>query len=141
MRDKVGVMDDFRVEALWVPAGASSGTVPEGRTFVSISGGGASFVEWQADGYKRRRSRVLPGDLWVWPAGQRWWSELAAGKPCVHLTLSSGWLERTLHLPAELIPQVQVRDPFLTQTLRTLARTAELPHDLAVQSQGVVVWV
>ena len=75
-------MNDFQVEALWVPAGASSGTVPEGHTFVSMSGGGAAFVEWQADGgYRRRRSRVLPGDLWVWPAGQRWWNELEAGKP------------------------------------------------------------
>lgn len=122
-------MDDFEIEALWVPAGAASGTVPEGRTFVSMAEGTAAFAEWHADGgYKRRRSYILPGDLWVWPAGQRWWNRLEAGKACVHLTFSSGWLERTLETAAELAPQVQLRDSLLTQTLRALARAGgELP--------------
>lgn len=124
-------VNDFRIEELWVPAGAGAGTVADGTHFLSMAEGRTTFVEWCADGgYKRRRSSVFPGDLWVWPAGQSWWSQPEVGKPCVHLTLSSAWLQRLTQTSTELVPQVQLRDPFLSQVLRVLARTAkDLPQN------------
>lgn len=122
---------DFRIEQLHVPAGEGTGTVEADTHFLSMAGGPATFVEWSADGgYKRRRKRVFAGDIWVWPAGQTWWTRRESDKACIQLSLSSAWLEKVTHSSFELLPQVQLRDLLLAQMLRTLAQTAKtLPQN------------
>ena len=123
-------MDDhFHVEKLWVPAGEGVGTVSESTHFLSLADGPATFVEWSASGYKRRRKRVFSGDLWVWPAGQTWWTRREADKACIQLSISAAWLSRVVQASFELVPQVHLRDPLLDQVLRTLATTATLPRN------------
>lgn len=124
-------MKDFCVEHLWVPAGEGVGTVQDKTHFLSMAEGSPTFVEWSAEGsHKRRRKRVFSGDIWVWPAGQTWWTRRESDKTCIQLSLSSAWLQQVTHSSFELLPQVQLRDLLLAQMLRTLAQTAKtLPQN------------
>lgn len=122
---------NFHIEQLFVPAGEGVGTVEDETHFISMAEGQTTFVEWSADGsHKRRRKRVFAGDIWVWPAGQTWWTRRESDKTCIQLSLSSTWLQGVTHASFELVPQVQVRDSLLAQMLTTLAKTAKtLPQN------------
>ncbi len=120
----------FYIERLYVPAGEGHGTVGDDTYFFSMSEGPATFIEWSAGGgYKRRRKRVFAGDLWVWPAGQTWWTRTEAAKTCISLFLSSRWLQGVTHTAFKLVPQVQLQDELLTQTLRALAQALDLSQN------------
>lgn len=116
----------FDIERLWVPAGEGAGTVGDNAYLLSMADSPATFVEWGADGRRRRaRSLVSSGDIWVWPHEQTWWTRLEAGKTCIHLSLSSEWFHQTMLSSVELQPQVQLRDRLLAHLLRMLADAAE----------------
>jgi AraC family transcriptional regulator len=120
---------NFHIERRRHLEGENTGSIDPHTYHLSMTESRGADIEWSFSGIRsRKRHRAFSGDIWVMPPGQSWWTRHETPKSCIHLLLSSEWLQQITHPEFALTPQIQLRDALLAQMIRTLADTANRPE-------------